>query len=93
MAELWKELHLRALNFKGTDDTEFLKEFAKRIPRFTVGCACREHWKIILRSNPPKFGNNGEYFAWSVNVHSIVSKKLGKPTYTVEEAKKFYSNL
>jgi hypothetical protein len=86
--DLWKELHERALNFKGKDDTAFLINFGHRIPRYTKGCACKEHWRVILKENPPKFGE--EYFEWSVNMHNLVNKKLGKPTYTVEEARKFY---
>ena len=91
MAELWKELHLRALNFKGDNDKEYLLNFSKRIPRFTKGCSCKEHWKLILKSKPPVFGEG--YFKWTVEVHTEVNKRLGKPTYTVEEARKFYSNL
>ena len=91
MANLWKELHLRALNFTGNDDTEFLKEFSKKIPRFTPGCACREHWKLVVSQNPPTFG--ADYFAWTVKVHNEISKKINKPTYTVEESRKFYTSL
>ena len=90
MAELWKELHTRALNFKGEEDRSFLLNFAIRIPRYTTGCKCREFWNQWVKTNPPVFGNNGEYFAWSTRAHNAVSKKLGKPTYTVEEARKFY---
>ena len=86
--DLWKELHERALNFKGTDDTIFLTNFTKKIPRFTVGCSCKEHWRNIVRQNPPKFGD--EYFAWTTLVHNKINEKIGKPTYTVEEARKFY---
>ena len=91
MAELWKELHLRALTFKGKDDTAFLREFAKKIPRYTKGCSCNEHWKKLVKQYPPVFGD--KYFEWTVEQHSRVSKRLGKPTYTVEEARKFYTNL
>jgi hypothetical protein len=91
MADLWKEIHVRALNFTSTNDMDFLTNFAKKIPRFTSGCACREHWLSIVKANPPKFGSNGEYFEWTVNTHNLVNIKLGKPTYTVEQAKSFYS--
>jgi len=86
--ELWKELHERALTFKGDNDNQFLLDFAKKIPRYTTGCACREHWRNIVRQNPPTFGD--KYFEWSVKCHNLVNKKIGKPTYTVEEARKFY---
>lgn len=91
MAELWKELHLRALNFEGNNDIEFLKNFSKKIPRFTKGCACNEHWKNLVKQHPPVFGE--KYFEWTVTQHNEVNKRLGKPTYTVEEARKLYTDL
>jgi len=87
--DLWKELHQRALNFQGDNDIEFLTNFSKRIPRYTPGCSCREHWKLIVKENPPKFGK--DYFAWTVDCHNKINQKIGKPIYTVEEARKFYS--
>lgn len=92
MAELWKELHLRALNFNGKDDVEFLKGFARRIPRFTTGCSCKEHWKLFVQTNPPKFGPE-EYFNWTVDAHNFINQKVGKPTFTKEQAREYYKNL
>lgn len=92
MSELWKELHKRALDFTGDNDMQYLLQFATRIPRYVTGCACKEHWASVVKSNPPKFGPNGEYFAWTVHCHNLVNQRLGKTTYTVEEAKKLYSN-
>ena len=89
--ELWQELHVRALEYEGDNDMAFLLQFSLRIPKFNATCRCRENWMKIVRANPPRFGKNGEYFAWTVLCHNEVSKKLGKPTYTVEEAKAFYS--
>ena len=88
MAELWKQLHTRALNFKGKDDSVFLNNFMKKIPRYTKGCKCKEHWVIFIKQNPP---NYNDYFAWSVKAHNHINKLTNKPVYTVEQAKKFYS--
>ena len=90
MSLLWKELHTRALQNKGEDDTPYLTEFSKKIPKYTRGCSCQEFWRIYIRTHPPKFGPNEEYFAWTVECHNAVNKKLNKPTYTIEETKKFY---
>ena len=92
MSDLWAELHKRALNFKGAQDRVYLMNFKNRIPRTTTGCRCKEFYVIWMRQNPPKFGENGEYFAWTVALHNAVNAKLGKPTYTVEQAKRFYSD-
>ena len=88
--ELWRELHERALEYDGENDMAFLLQFSLRIPQFNEKCRCKEDWMKIVRANPPRFGKNGEYFAWTVHCHNEVSKRLGKPTYTVEQAKAFY---
>ena len=90
---LWKELHERALEYEGDNDMAFLLQFSLRIPQFNEKCRCKEDWMKIVRANPPRFGKNGEYFAWTVHCHNEVSKRLGKPTYTVEEAKAFYFKI
>lgn len=87
MSDLWKELHLRALNFEGTDDMEYLIQFSKRIPKFTPGCKCREFWLLWVRSNRPTFN---KYFEWTVTAHNAVNKKTRKREITLEEAKKLY---
>lgn len=91
MSNLWKELHTNALNHKGVNDTVFLAEFGKKIPRYIKGCSCQEFWNIWIRANPATFGPNGEYFAWTVKVHNAVNAKLGKPQITLEDALKLYS--
>lgn len=90
MTDLWKMLHERALDFNGNQDATFLRNFQGKIPRYTKGCPCKEFWINWIRRNPPVYGKNGEYFAWTVKAHNATNKKLGKPEYTVEEARKFY---
>ena len=91
--DLWKELHLRALKNKGQDEKVYLTNFVTKIPRYTTGCKCREFWANYVRTHPPKYGRNGEFFEWTVAVHTAVNHKLGKPTYTLEQARKYYENL
>ena len=90
MSEVWKELHTRAINYTGKDDRNFIQKWTTKIPRFTKGCKCREFWTVWSRSNPPKFTPAGAYFEWTVKAHNAVNQKLGKKTFTVDEAKKFY---
>jgi hypothetical protein len=76
----WSELHTRALSFAGTDDTLWLARFSERVP-----CgSCRIHWAEFLRSSPPRWA---DYFAWSVEAHNAVNKRLNKPCMTVAEAR------
>jgi hypothetical protein len=90
MSQLWNELHTRALNFTGKDDSIFIRNWGNRIPRFKKGCKCKEFWTIWSRNNPPTYYPADAYFAWTVKAHNAVNTKLGKKTFTVEEARKLY---
>ena len=74
--ELWEELHLK----KGAD-AKWLAGWVKRIPKF--GCACRKGFELILREIPPRFD---DWFAWTVEVHNAVNRKLGRKEWTLDEA-------
>ena len=39
---LWKELHHRALTFRGHNDSSFIVDFSEKIPQFLSGCKCHE---------------------------------------------------
>lgn len=69
---LWAELHGRALDRQGRDDTAWLREFALKLP-----CGhCRVHWLAMVHQNPPVWES---YFAWTVDRHNEVNRKLGRP--------------
>ena len=87
MAELWKQLHIRALG-NHINDQAFIAEFTRKIPRYTTGCRCKEFWTNWIRGNRPTYGD--EYFEWTVKAHNAVNRKLGKPILTVEEARQLY---
>lgn len=91
MSDLWKKIHTYALANTGQNENKYLLEFSRQIPRYTTGCKCKEHWAKEVKANPPKYGPNGEFFAWTVEIHNQVNKRLGKPTLTVEQARKLYS--
>ena len=91
-AALWTELHLHALTHTGTEDIKYLRDFSYRVPKYTAYCKCKEHWAIWMKTHPPKFGP-GEYFAWTVDAHNDVSKRLGKPEMSLEEAKTLYTAM
>lgn len=91
MSQLWKDLHMNAINYTGTNNYRFLTNFGRRIPRYTTGCSCKEFWNKWKKDNPPTYGPNGEYFAWTVKAHNAVNKKLGKPEMTVDDARKLYT--
>lgn len=78
LREMWGKLHQRALVARG-DDSAWLTQFARQLP-----CgSCREHWNQMLLTNPPRWD---DYFRWAWSVHAEVSKKLGKPEFSLAMA-------
>jgi hypothetical protein len=46
--------------------------------------SCRQHFEQVLVENP--IPEAGDFFKWSVDVHNIVNKRLGKPEVSYEDA-------
>eukprot|EP00884_Botryococcus_braunii_P023461 jgi/Botrbrau1/979/Bobra.114_1s0020.1 len=42
---------------------------------------CADHFKIIVRDNPPQTKSADELQQWMCKVHNIVNKQLGKPVF------------
>lgn len=93
-AGLWKELHLRALNYtvgEKTSDASWLLAWTRKIPRFTKGCRCNEHWQKWYALNKPDYSSSEAYFAWTVRAHNAVNERLKKPIWEVDQAREHYS--
>lgn len=70
----WRKLHTE--NF----DTEKLNKWIERIP----GCStCRDNFRKILESSPPRFY---DWFRWTWEIHNSVNAKIGKPLVEWDEA-------
>ncbi len=76
--ELWSELHTSVT-------IEALAAWEERIPNFECKCkAFYNAWKI---DHPPR---EGDFFAWTVELHNAVNAKLSKPTLTLDEARQLW---
>ncbi len=73
---LWAELHTQA-----TPTPEWFADWLARIPRF--GCTCRKDFQAIIEANPPRYD---DFFAWSVEAHNSVNRKLGHKKLSLVEA-------
>jgi hypothetical protein len=80
---LWRELHARPFVSNTVFDGKWMNEFTKRLP-----CGeCREHWKLLLKQMPPVYHPEPAYHAWTVEAHNAVNRRLGKPVFTVAQAR------
>lgn len=71
----WHELHT-----KQNATIEWLLDWIARIP---PGCGCGESFESIMLRLPPRFD---DWFAWTVEIHNAVNRKLGKTEITLAEA-------
>jgi len=77
----WMTLHIACL---GCQDYKALSEFVEGYIYIIPCLTCREHFEKVLVENPVP--EAGDFFKWSVDVHNIVNKRLGKPEFSYEEA-------
>ena len=73
----WGMLHLAALA-NAPDFPELVQMFPALLPCPT----CSNNFRKIIENNPL----TANYFTWSVDVHNMVNKKLGKPQMSYEDA-------
>lgn len=74
---LWRELHTK------TDaDAAYVKSVTRRLP-----CGeCRRGWSWFVKEYPPVFGDG--WWEWTWRAHNYVNTKLGKPTMTLDDARR-----
>ena len=85
MSQLWTEIHTRARNHNGSDDSLFLNTWANKIPNFEAGCKCRSFYTLWKQQHPVDFT---KYFEWTVNLHNAVNTKLHKHQMSLNDALK-----
>jgi hypothetical protein len=82
---MWATIHTLALKADADNEIEPYNEFINSL-LFLLPCdACRlDYTKYCgLHGNPVV----GTAFDWSVRLHNYVNEKLGRPTYTIEQAR------
>ena len=78
----WGKLH----SYRGCDP-QWLDVWQYLIP---ARCDCKDGYQKILEAMPADFSSPDAFFAWGVNLHNAVNRKLGKPEITIEEARKIW---
>jgi hypothetical protein len=77
----WMTLHIACL---GCQDYKIISEFVEGYKAIIPCLSCRMHFDSVLTENPVP--EAGDFFKWSVDVHNIVNKRLGKPEFSYEDA-------
>ena len=79
----WIELHDGTVH-----DGLSLANWELKIPQY--GCSCKKFYAEWKAENEPDFTSPDAFFAWGVDLHNAVNRKLGKPELTIDEARKIW---
>lgn len=83
----WAELHLFALRHKGSDSSEWLRDWMASLP--FEDCPCEAHLKEFLEKNPPDFSR---FFEWTIALHNDVNDRIGRSIISVDDARVIWSS-
>jgi FAD-linked sulfhydryl oxidase len=85
----WTFLHTLAAQFPirpTKQQQRDVKELMAIISRLYPCKTCAEHFKEILKTNPPKAKSGLDLVQWMCQVHNLVNKSLGKSQFPCEQA-------
>jgi hypothetical protein len=82
----WVKLHsFRLLKWDSSIATEWFIQWQRDIP--DIDCGCMVHWRGLIRRFPADLSSAEAFFAWGVEAHNRVNKRIGKKLFTIKEAK------
>ena len=95
---MWYIIHFIALDYNSNpsdEDKKQYKQFFENLhfvlPCYTCGLKYIEHLQILPLTDTV-LQNNKELFNWTVKLHNIVNEQLHKKKWTIDKARKFYTN-
>ena len=94
---LWHILHTIARNTPkklSAKDVYYAKQLINTIAYIIPCFKCQKHYMTNIIKNKPILDTNENFFKWTVKIHNIVNKHIGKPILPINQAKKYnYSKL
>lgn len=84
--------HLMARHAKTESDVNAVIYLTKLFSKKFKCEKCRKHFKkIIKKYNIEEYSNKDKIFEYTVIIHNVINKVLGKKQYSLDEANKIYS--
>jgi len=95
---MWMTIHLVALGYPKAPtfgEKRAAKNFYESLTHLIPCPICKLHYQNHLKENPitPSLDTQEDLFRWTVKIHNLVNKDLGKPEYTEQDAISFLENL
>jgi len=96
--KMWAMIHLICLQAPETIDANVRNAFYTffTMMPYVLPCdKCREHWLEHVREYPLEqmLDTREQLFLWSVNMHNLVNKSLGKPEVSYETAMEHWTSI
>jgi hypothetical protein len=94
----WMTMHIVALGYPESpsySEKKAAKEFYEGLQHLIPCPTCKLHYAENLKNLPvtPSLDNRRDLFKWTVDMHNMVNKQLGKPIVSQAEALKFIERL
>lgn len=94
----WKTMHITALSYPSNPsltDKDTYKDFFSIIGDVLPCKKCSINYKRHLEEIPifQYLENKQELFKWTILLHNIVNRELGKSQWNIEYAQMYYANL
>ena len=94
----WHTMHIISLGYPEEPDEptrQAASSFYQSLSALIPCPICRVHYANHLKANPvsPSLDTRKDLFTWTVKIHNLVNKDLGKPEYTEMESIAFYHSL
>lgn len=94
----WHTMHIVALGYPNEPtyaEKRAAKEFYESFTHLIPCPTCKIHYSDHLKELPitPSLDSRKDLFRWTVDMHNLVNKDLGKPQYTEADAIAFYNRL
>lgn len=95
---MWFSMHYIALAYPQNPTVKHMTQyhaFYTNIAHVLPCAVCAKHYNNILDTHPltiDRLSGPNELFEWTVHVHNMVNKDLGKPQLTLQEAIEKYTD-
>lgn len=96
---MWFSMHYISLAYPKNPNVNQMKQyhaFYTNIAHILPCAVCAKHYNDILDKHPltiDRLSGPDELFEWTVEVHNMVNKDLGKPQFTLQEAIEKYTDI
>jgi len=87
----WAVFHENTFGYRaGLDEQRCYQFYYSEFLGYIKCATCLAHYQEIINRTPIRLYSEDDLFAWTVDVHNQVNRKLGKPIVSVCEAKQIW---